>query len=104
MYAIIKTGGKQYRVAKDATIDVELLEADLGSIVEFKEILLVSDGTSITVGQPSVTTFVVKGEYLEVVYGEKIVSVKYKPRQNQRRKIGHRQQYARVRITEIAAV
>lgn len=104
MYAIIKTGSKQYRVVKDATIDVELLDATPGSVVEFKEVLLVSDGTSTTVGQPNVANFVVRGEYLEDILGDKVVGVKYKPRQNQRRKFGHRQKYARIRITEIAAV
>ncbi|KIA78621.1 MAG: 50S ribosomal protein L21 [Parachlamydia sp.] len=104
MYAIIKTGGKQYRVAKDATIDVELLDATPGSVVEFREVLLVNDGASTTVGQPHVSNYLVKGEYLETVLGDKVVSVKYKKRQNQRRKFGHRQKYARIRITEIAAV
>ncbi len=100
-YAIIKTGGKQYRVAQDDIIDVELLDAELGAQVEFPEILMLNDGDSAKFGKPSLSGAVVKGELLEVVAGPKLMSVKYKPSHHQYRKFGHRQHYSRVKITEI---
>jgi large subunit ribosomal protein L21 len=103
MYAIIQTGGKQYRVEKGDVIDVELLGVDNGSQVEFKDVLLVQDGTVTTVGAPTVEHFIVRGELLNEVKGPKVVAFKYKRRKNYRRKVGHRQRYARVKITEIAS-
>lgn len=100
MYAIIKTGGKQYKVALGEVIDVELLDADCGASVQF-EVLYVNDGASQQIGAPLVPGAVVSGEVLDFVSGPKITSVKYKCRQNQRRKFGHRQKYSRVKITEI---
>jgi large subunit ribosomal protein L21 len=100
-YAIIQTGGKQYRVGLNDIIDVELLDAELGAHVEFKEILFVADGSTTHVGKPSVSGFVVKGELLEIVSGPKVTSVKYKPSHHQYRKFGHRQHYSRVKITEL---
>lgn len=99
MYAIIKTGGKQYRVKKDDVIDVELLDADLGAEVKFGEILFVSSGDKHEVAPKS--GYLVTGEVLGYSAGPKVVSVKYKPSHNQRRKFGHRQKYSRVKITEI---
>jgi large subunit ribosomal protein L21 len=100
MYAIIKTGGKQYNVALGDVIDVELLDADFGASVQF-EVLYVNDGASRLVGSPLVPGASVSGEILDCVSGPKVTSVKYKCRQNQRRKFGHRQKYSRVKITEI---
>lgn len=101
MYAIIKTGGKQYKVAKDAIIDVELLDAEVGAQVEFKDVLMLSNGNdSINIGAPHVAGAIVVGELLDLVAGPKIKSVKYIPG-NHRRKIGHRQHYSRVQIKEI---
>lgn len=102
MYAIIKTGGKQYRVAKDDVIDVELLSAEPGGEVEF-DILFIHDGSSAHVGEPLVAGYVVKGQVLDQVRGPKIVSMKYQPRENRPRKWGHRQKYLRVKITEIGS-
>lgn len=101
-YAIIKTGGKQYRVAKDDIIEVEMLDADPGSKVEFADVLFIGDESSPKVGSPSVKGFVVTGELLDIVAGPKVTSLKYKPSHNNYRKFGHRQHYARVKITEIA--
>jgi large subunit ribosomal protein L21 len=101
MYAIIKTGGKQYRVKKDDIIDIELLETTPGSAIEFKEILFVSDGSQTHVGGPTVADFIVTGELLGESKGEKITSVKYIPG-NHYRKFGHRQKYSRVKITGIS--
>ena len=100
-YAIIKSGGKQYRVAKDDIIEVELLDADLGELVEFNEVLLVADGNTAHIGKPNVGGYVVKGELLGLESGPKITSIKYKPSSHQYRKFGHRQHYSRVKITEI---
>lgn len=102
-YAIIKTGGKQYRVAEDDVIDVELLGAEPGSKVEFSEVLFLSDGKNTHVGTPSVDGSTVKGELIEIVKSAKITSVKYKKRKNCRKKWGHRQDYARVKITTISS-
>ena len=101
MYAIIKTGGKQYRVAEGDVIDVELLQSQPGESVEFSDVLFFHDGSAAKIGQPNVSGCTVMGELIEEALGPKIVSVKYKRRQNQRRKFGHRQHYHRVRITKI---
>lgn len=101
-YAIIKTGGKQYRVAKDDIIEVEMLNAEPGEKVEFAEVLFIGDEHSPKIGAPSVKGFKVTGELLDIVGGPKVVSLKYKPSHNNYRKFGHRQHYARVKITEIA--
>lgn len=100
-YAIIKTGGKQYRVAVGDEIDVELLAGDLGSEVKFTEVLLTNNGSTTVVGKPHVPGCVVVGECIDYVAGPKVTSVKYIPG-NHRKKIGHRQHYSRVKITQIA--
>lgn len=102
MYAIIKTGGKQYKVAKGDVLDVELLGLDAGASVEFNEVLFVYDGAEYKIGKPSVDGFIVKGEVLGESAGPKIQSVKYKPRKRQARKFGHKQHYSRVKINLIA--
>lgn len=84
MYAIIKTGGKQLRVAKDDVIDVELLKADIGSTVDFQEVLFANDGTTAQVGQPIVSGFIVRGEILGNTVGPKEKSMKYTPREHRR--------------------
>lgn len=101
-YAIIKSGGKQYRVKEGSVIDVELLQDSLGAVVEFKELLFVHNGEQVLVGGPSVSGYVVKGEHVGVVSGPKVSSVKYIPG-NHRRKFGHRQHYSRIKITELAS-
>jgi large subunit ribosomal protein L21 len=100
-YAIIKTGGKQYRVSQGDTIEVELLDAELGAQIEFTDVLFVNDGAAVKLGQPVIAGCVVRGELLEIVSGPKITSIKYKPSHHQYRKFGHRQHYSRVKITEI---
>lgn len=102
MYAIIETGGKQYRVEKGDIIDVELLgQLDNGSKVEFKEVLFLNNGNKSIVGTPHIAKCLVNGEFIEQVKGPKVIAYKYKERKNVRKKVGHRQKYARVRITEI---
>jgi large subunit ribosomal protein L21 len=102
MYAIIETGGKQYKVTEGETIHVERLGLETGSAVEFPEVLFVFDGNDHKLGQPSVNGFVVKGEVIGESTGPKIQSVKYKPRKRQNKKFGHRQHYTQVKINEIA--
>lgn len=101
MYAIIEVGGKQFRVEEGDVIDVELLKSMTEGTVEFKNILLLNNGSSIRVGLPILDTCNVVGEYLEEVKGPKVIAYKYKKRKNYRRKVGHRQKYSRVKITKI---
>lgn len=101
MYAIIKTGGKQYRVSKDDVIDVELLKKENGEEVTFDEVLLFNDGKSSKIGAPVVQGCSVLGESLGLTKGPKVVAFKYKKRKSFRKKIGHRQKYTRVKIKDI---
>jgi len=103
MYAIIKSGGKQYKVAKGDVIDVELIDADIGAQINFDDILLFNDGSNANVGTPNLANFFVQGELLDIVHGPKITSMKYKPSHHQYRKFGHRQMYSRVKITELGS-
>lgn len=101
MYAIIKTGSKQYRVKKGDVIDVELLHAAEQEKVEFSDVLFVHDGTAALVGKPIVEGYRVLGEVVGEAAGPKVISFKYKRRQGQRTKKGHRQKYTRVMISDI---
>lgn len=102
MYAIIKTGGKQYKVTEGDVLDVELLGLEKGASVQFEEVLFVFDGTNHNVGEPAVKGFVVKGEVVGDSAGPKVQGVKYRKRKRQDRKFGHRQHYSRIKINEIA--
>ena len=100
-YAIIRTGGKQYRVRQDDIIDIELQDQqEPGAVLEFKDILFIQDGSNALVGGPYLTDFIVRGEILGYSKGPKVTSVKYIPG-NHTKKFGHRQKYLKVRITEI---
>jgi large subunit ribosomal protein L21 len=101
MYAVIRTGGKQYKVAKDDIISVERLTGAPGEILEFNDVLMLGDGTTITVGAPLVAGACVGAAVLEQAKGEKILIFKKKRRHNYRRKNGHRQNLTVLRITEI---
>jgi large subunit ribosomal protein L21 len=101
MYAVIRTGGKQYRVSEGGWLDVEKLPVDEGKQVQFTDVLLVGDDKSATIGRPVVAGAVVTGTVLVQGRGKKIIIFKYKKRKNQRRKNGHRQSYTRVRIDSI---
>lgn len=101
MYAIIETGGKQYRVEKGDIIDVELLEAKAGEKVEFNHVLFINNAGAVKIGNPHVAKSSVQGELMQEVKGPKEIAFKYKQRKPFRRKVGHRQRYARVKITEI---
>jgi large subunit ribosomal protein L21 len=101
MYAIIESGGKQYRVEKGDVIDVELLEAEGDKKVAFKQVLFLNTGEHSKIGAPHLPNVTVHAELVEEVKGPKVIAFKYKRRKPIRRKVGHRQRYARVKITEI---
>jgi large subunit ribosomal protein L21 len=103
MFAVIKTGGKQYRVAKDDVIVVEKLEAEAGKSVSFGDVLMVADGANVSVGAPLVKGASVTGEVVEQRKGEKVKVFKKRRRNTYRRKRGHRQNETVVRITAVAA-
>ncbi len=100
MYAIIATGGKQYRVSEGDEIFVEKLDAQNDSVVTFDALLVGNDG-DVKVGTPVVEGVKVEGTVVAQVKGEKIVVFKYKSKKNYRRKQGHRQPYTKVKITKI---
>ena len=100
MYAIIRTGGKQYKVAAGDEILIEKLEAAVDAEVEF-DVLLVSDESGVKVGKPVLDGVKVKGKVLEHGKGKKVVVFKYKPKKNIRTKRGHRQPYTKVEILSI---
>jgi len=101
MYAVIKTGGKQYRVAKDDIITIEKLDGEAGASVEFGEVLMVGEGAAVKVGAPLVSGAKVTGELVEQTRGPKVIAFKKRRRKNSRRKRGHRQDLTKVRITSI---
>ncbi len=100
MYAIIKTGGKQLKVEQDRYYDIELLNANVGDKVKF-DVLLINDGKKSTIGTPVVKNAVVEGEVMAHGKGEKLTIFTYKPKKNERRKMGHRQPFTRVKILSI---
>ena len=102
MYAVIKTGGKQYRVAKDDVISVERLVAEPGATVSFGEVLLIGGEGAPQIGAPLLPGATVTAEVVAQEQGDKIIVFKKKRRHNYRRKNGHRQDLTRVRITGIA--
>lgn len=101
MFAVIKTGGKQYRVAAEDEFKVELLEGDEGSQVEFTNVLMVGNGAEVTIGAPEVDGVTVVAEIIKQGRGRKVIAFKKRRRQNSRRKRGHRQYETTVRITDI---
>jgi len=101
MYAVVKTGGKQYRVAKDDVLKIERLPGEEGDIITLDEVLMVGEGASVTVGAPLVAGAAVAAEIVEQARGPKIVIFKKRRRQNYRRKKGHRQLLTVVRVTDI---
>ena len=101
MYAIIKTGGKQYKVAVGDVIYVEKLDLTQGETVTFNEVLATGKGKTIKVGAPFVKDATVTGEVLKIGKGKKLTVFTYKRRKNQKRKLGHRQPYTKVEIKSI---
>jgi large subunit ribosomal protein L21 len=103
MFAVIKTGGKQYRVAADQEIVIEKLEGDAGDTLVFGEVLMIGDGDKVDMGAPLISGAQVVGEVVEQRRSAKVITFKKKPRNTYRRKLGHRQQQTVIRITEILA-
>ncbi len=101
-YAIFETGSKQYRVKEGDEIDVELLDGVEEGLVEFKDVLFVRDGADVKVGAPRVEGAVVRADVVSPVRGPKVIAYKYKKRKSYHRKVGHRQDYIRVKIKEVA--
>ena len=101
MYAIVSSGGRQYRVEPGQRLDVEKLPAEAGSEVTLDQVLLIGDGENITVGQPTVSGARVLADVVGEVKGRKIIVFKYKNKVRYRRKTGHRQRYLRLQIKEI---
>lgn len=103
MYAVIRTGGKQYKVHEDQVLRVEKLEGSEGSEIEFGDVLLYSDGETVTLGAPLVENAVVKAHVLEQGRTKKQLVFKYKRRKGYRKMRGHRQHYTEIRIKSISA-
>jgi large subunit ribosomal protein L21 len=100
MFAVIKTGGKQYRVAAKDVLEIDKIAGQLGETVKFEDVLLVG-GDAVTLGSPTVAGASVAAEVIEQGRGPKVIAFKKRRRKNSRRKRGHRQEFTRVRITEI---
>ena len=103
MYAVIKTGGKQYRVSEGDRLKVESLVADAGSDVTLDEVLLVGSGDSVTLGAPLVANATVSARVVQHGRGKKVRIVKFKRRKHYRRQMGHRQNFTELEITGINA-
>lgn len=101
MYAVVKTGGKQYRVAKNDLLEVDRMPGEAGDVVTLSDVLLIGDGADVKVGAPLVSGAAVAAEIVEQTRGDKIIIFKKRRRKNSRRKRGHRQMMTLVRITDI---
>jgi len=102
MYAVIKTGGKQYRVAQNDLLTIERLEGEPGASIEFADVLMVGNGEQVKVGAPFVGGAKVTAELVDQARGPKVIAFKKRRRKNSRRKKGHRQHLSLVRITGIS--
>lgn len=103
MYAIIETGGKQYKVSQGDVLKVELLEAEVGAVVEPAKVLAVGEGETLQVGNPTVPGASVSLKVLEHGKHKKVIVFHYKPKKNIRKKNGHRQPYTKVQVEAINA-
>jgi large subunit ribosomal protein L21 len=102
-YAVIRTGGKQYRVTPDAVLTVEKLEAEPGATITFHDVLAIGTDAGLTLGAPTVPGAKVTATVVEQTRGDKVIIFKKRRRQNSRRKNGHRQHQTVLKIAEIAA-
>lgn len=103
MYAVVNTGGKQYKVQKGETLRIEKIPGEVGSQVTFDKVLMVADGENVRVGQPLLEKAAVMASIVEQDKAKKIIVFKYKRRKRYRRKQGHRQPYTAIRIDGIEA-
>lgn len=102
MYAVIKTGGKQYRVAAGDKLRVETLDADEGETISLDNVLMVGDGETINIGSPTIAGASVEAKVVEHGRHKKIDIVKFRRRKHYRRQMGHRQNYTQIEITGIS--
>jgi large subunit ribosomal protein L21 len=102
--AVIKTGGKQYKVTEGQTLKIEKIEGEVGKKVNFKEILLISDdkGKEVQVGDPYLKGAKVEAEVLEQARDKKVTVIKYKAKTRYKRTLGHRQHFTKIKITKIS--
>ncbi len=100
-YAIVESGGKQYRAIEGSTIDVDVLHVEPGSEVTLDHILLLADGDKFTVGKPIIKGAAIRAKVIEHFKGEKTINFNYRPKKRIRQKTGHRQQYTRLEINKI---
>lgn len=103
MYAVVATGGKQYRVEEGEVLRVEKLAGEVGDEVALDQVLMIGGAEEVKIGQPVVTGALVKANIVEQAKSKKIIVFKYKRRKRYRRKQGHRQQYTAIKITAIEA-
>lgn len=102
-YAIIKTGGKQYKVAEGDVINIEKLDADVNDSLTFDEVLLHVDGNKVTEGSPLVKGVTVKGKVLDQLKAKKVIAYKFRRRKGYHRMVGHRRQLTQIKIESITA-
>ncbi len=103
MYAVIMTGGKQYKVAPGEVVRVETLDAKKGDTVEIKDVYMIADGDKISVGKPTIESAMVTAEVVEEGRGEKLLIFKHRRRKGFRKTNGHRQNYTAIKVKEIKA-
>ena len=103
MYAVVSSGGKQYRVEPGETLRIEKISGEVGSPISFDNVLMYSDGEKVKVGQPILENAMVSGHIVEQGKAKKILVFKYKRRKRYRRKQGHRQPYTAIKIDQIEA-
>mgnify|MGYP006085811985 FL=1 len=101
MYAIIQTGGKQYKVSPGDVLDVETLDVDDSDVVRFDQVLAIGEGADVNIGTPNIAGASVSGELVEQRRGKKVIAFKMKRRKGYKRKKGHRQNLSRILIVEI---
>ncbi len=102
-FAVIKTGGKQYKVSEGEVLTVEKLDIEEGKDLDITEVLLIADGDKIEVGKPTIKDAKVKAKVVSQEKADKVVVFKYKPKKNYRKKTGHRQKLTKVQIEKISA-
>ncbi|MFA5073693.1 MAG: 50S ribosomal protein L21 [Nitrospirota bacterium] len=102
MYAVIKSGGKQYKVSPGDIVRVESLDAKKGDVIEIKDIFMVADGDTVSVGKPILETAKITAEVMGEGRGEKIIVFKHRRRKGFRKTTGHRQNYTAIKVKEIA--
>lgn len=103
MFAVIKTGGKQYKITEGQYFDVELFDTEEGKEASFDQVLMVGDGDNIKVGKPTLDGATVTAEVLGEIKGEKLIAFKFRRRKGYHRTVGHRQRRLRVKINKINA-